>query len=226
MNQQAILDQAAKAAVDMVEKQVDQQLAAIDNMGEDDFMALRRKRLMDLKKKADKIQEWKAKGHGTYREISDQKDWFQETKNSERVICHFYRPTTWRCEIVDKHFEKIAPKHLETKFIKINAEKAPFLCENLNVVLLPTIIIVKDNVPIDRVEGFDSLGGVDTFPTDLMEQRLSANGGIDYDGELTGPKAPSKGKTNFGTKDNTQGKAIYKSSKQFFDPDDDLSFSD
>lgn len=33
------------------------------------------------------------------------------------------RGTTWRCQIVDKHFENLAPKHLEAKFCKIDAEK-------------------------------------------------------------------------------------------------------
>lgn len=81
------------------------------------------------------------------------------------MICHFYRGSTWRCELVDKHLTALAPKHMETRFVKIDAEKCPFLVERLNIVLMPTIIMTKDNVAVDRIEGFDQLGGTDDFTT-------------------------------------------------------------
>lgn len=31
------------------------------------------------------------------------------------MVVHFYRPTTERCQIVDAHLERLAPKHLETR---------------------------------------------------------------------------------------------------------------
>lgn len=44
----------------------------------------------------------------------------------ERMVVHFYR-ASFPCEIMDKHLAALAPKHLETKFVRIHAEKAPFL---------------------------------------------------------------------------------------------------
>lgn len=41
-------------------------------------------------------------------------------------MCHFYR-NTLPCHVMDKHLAALARKHLETKFIKVHAEKAPFL---------------------------------------------------------------------------------------------------
>jgi len=38
-----------------------------------------------------------------------------------------------RCKIVDKHLALLAPKHMETKFCKINAEKCPFLTDRLKI---------------------------------------------------------------------------------------------
>ena len=38
-----------------------------------------------------------------------------------------------RCKIVDKHLALLAPKHVETKFCKINATKCPFLVERLKI---------------------------------------------------------------------------------------------
>lgn len=105
---------------------------------------LRQKRIAEMKAKALKASEWRSKGHGAYSEVADQRAWFDATKVSERVVTHFYRPTTPLCELVDKHLALLAPKHTETRFIKINAEKAPFLAERLNIVALPTIIMTSE----------------------------------------------------------------------------------
>lgn len=66
-------------------------------------------------------------GHGAYTELYDEKEFFETTKKSENVVCHFYRDQFMRCKLVDKHLNILAKKHIETKFCKINAEKAPFL---------------------------------------------------------------------------------------------------
>ena len=46
-------------------------------------------------------------------------------------------------QIVDKHLGILAKKHLEAKFVKINAEKCPFLTERLRIKVIPTIMLVK-----------------------------------------------------------------------------------
>ncbi len=37
-----------------------------------------------------------SKGHGEYREIPSEKDFFAEVKESKSVVCHFYRDSTFR----------------------------------------------------------------------------------------------------------------------------------
>lgn len=69
-------------------------------------------------------------GHGEYIELYDEKEFFEVTKKSENVVCHFYRDSFERCKILDKHLSLLSKKHIETKFCKINAEKAPFLAGN------------------------------------------------------------------------------------------------
>ncbi len=34
------------------------------------------------------------------------------------MVCHFYREATERCKIMDMHMAKLAPKHLDTRFLK------------------------------------------------------------------------------------------------------------
>lgn len=47
-------------------------------------------------------------------------------------------------QVVDKHLSALAKQHVETRFVKVHAEKAPFLTEKLRIVVLPTLAIVKN----------------------------------------------------------------------------------
>ncbi len=146
--------------------------------------------------------------------MADQAEWFHEVKNNERVVCHFFRPTTWRCEIFDKHLQVLAARHLETRFIKINAEKAPFLAQRLDVTVIPTIICTKENFTADRLVGFEDLGRKDDFTTTDLARRLSVQGlvfpekvdSFERDGYV-----PPQAHTKNAVKDNPHGKAVYSS---------------
>lgn len=66
-------------------------------------------------------------GHGEYTEIDGEKEFFTVCNKSENVVCHFYKNDTPRCKIVDMHLKILAKKHVETRFIKLDVERAPFL---------------------------------------------------------------------------------------------------
>ena len=98
-------------------------------------------------------EELKARGRGQYTEITEEREFFEECKKNEKVVCHFFRSSTLRCEIVDKHLALLAPRHLETKFIKLSVERAPFLCQRLHIHILPSIGIVVDGKTKDFIKG-------------------------------------------------------------------------
>ena len=171
-----------------------------------------------MKQAAAQKQEWINNGHGKYEELPSEKEFFDICKKSYRVVCHFFRDTTMRCKIFDKHLTIIAPKHLETRFVKINVERAPFLCDRLNIRILPTIGIVVDSKTKAFIKGFDDLGGVDDFSTEMLEWRLGCSDAITYSGNLLEP--PSNGQT----KDKSSVHRIQKTIKESHlssDEDDD-----
>jgi hypothetical protein len=43
-------------------------------------------------------QEWVRRGHGEYREILGEREFFAEMKGEERMVCHFYREN-WPCKV-------------------------------------------------------------------------------------------------------------------------------
>ncbi|MEQ2237199.1 Thioredoxin domain-containing protein 9 [Ilyodon furcidens] len=178
-----VMEQTAKA----VEEQVDAQLSKLNEMDDDDLERLKERRLEALKKAQKQKQEWLSKGHGEYREISSERDFFGEVKESKNVVCHFYRNSTFRCKVLDKHLAILAKKHVETKFIKLNAEKAPFLSERLRIKVIPTLALLLDGKTKDYVVGFTDLGNTDEFSTEMLEWRLGCADVINYSGNLMEP---------------------------------------
>lgn len=168
--------------LDEKEKALDEKLKEMEKMDEDDFERLREKRKAQMIKAQQVRQRNMLNGHGRYMELSDQKEFFEAVKASKMVVIHFYRSATWRCQIVDRHLEQLAQEHLETRFVKINAEKSPFLVERLNIVMLPSILCSRDGKTEHTIIGFDEMGGNDEFPTENLAYVLAKYKVLNYDG--------------------------------------------
>uniref|UniRef100_A0A6B2F4S2 Thioredoxin domain-containing protein 9 n=1 Tax=Bothriechis nigroviridis TaxID=88079 RepID=A0A6B2F4S2_BOTNI len=203
----------------IVEEQLDAEMQKMDQMDEDELELLKQKRLEALKKDQQQKQEWLSKGHGEYREIPSEREFFQEVKGSKNVVCHFYKDSTFRCLILDKHLTILAKKHIETKFIKLNAEKSPFLCERLHIKIIPTLALVKDGKTQDYVVGFTDLGNTDEFTTETLEWRLGYSDIINYSGNLMEP--PFQSQKKFGTSFTKLDKKTIRGKKYDSDSDDD-----
>lgn len=179
--QQTFEQQLLQTAQEL-EQQVDEEIKKLDQLDDDDIERIRQKRLDQLKQAHNQKQTWLQNGHGTYSYIQDQKEFFEAVKKSEKVVVHFFRPTTWRCQILDKHMTDLAAKHIETRFVKVDAEKSPFLVEQLKIQVIPTILLVVKSKVVDRIIGFEDLGSRDDFKTDVLARRLKSV--IRYDGNV------------------------------------------
>lgn len=195
----AILGQQLLQAAQVMEEQVDDEISKLERMDEDELELIKQRRVEAMKKHQEKKTEWLKQGHGEYSEIPEEKEFFNVTKNSENVVCHFYREETFRCKILDKHLNILAKKHVETKFCKIDAEKTPFLCERLKIKVIPTVIMIKDSKTRGYIVGFTDLGNTDEFSTEMLEWRLAHAEVINYKGDLNTPPDEhlKKKKTNF-----------------------------
>ncbi|KAJ0744107.1 putative Thioredoxin domain-containing protein [Helianthus annuus] len=179
---QEIIEKQVLTVAKAVEDKIDDEIAALEKLDLDDIEVLRERRLQQMKKMAEKRSRWISLGHGEYSEIFSEKDFFTIVKASDRVVCHFYREN-WPCKVVDKHLSILAKQHIETRFIKIQAEKSPFLAEKLKIVVLPTIALIKNAKVDDYVVGFNELGGTDDFSTEELEERLARAQVIYFEGE-------------------------------------------
>lgn len=146
-----------------------------DLMDDPELEKLHADRIAALKTEAEKRQALKKQGHGEYREVTEG-DFLGEVTGSEKVVCHFYHREFYRCKIMDKHLKSLAPKHLDTKFIKLDSENAPFFVAKLGVKTLPCVILFRKGVAVDRLVGFQDLGAKDDFSTKTLEVLLQKKG--------------------------------------------------
>lgn len=158
------------------EERLDDEIERLDRLEDDDLERMRRERMDQLKAAQRARTEWTAAGHGTYSEMSDEKDFFKQLKASKRAVVHFYRGSNRACAAVDAHLARLAPKHVETRFVKVNAEKAPFLVERLKIWMLPTMVLIKDGRTDHSIVGLDELGGSEDFTTETLEEVLLGHG--------------------------------------------------
>jgi hypothetical protein len=77
------------------------------------------------------------------------------------------------------HLFNICRDHEECRFVRLDAERAPFFINKLGIQMLPTLVLFVDGVAYDRIVGFDELGGADDFPTINLTRRL-IRGGVLY----------------------------------------------
>uniref|UniRef100_A0A2A4JT03 Thioredoxin domain-containing protein 9 n=1 Tax=Heliothis virescens TaxID=7102 RepID=A0A2A4JT03_HELVI len=181
------MDQLLHQVASNMEKQLDSEIERLETLDSSDLEAIRQQRIAEMKKRAKAKQEWIANGHGDYTEIDGEKEFFTVCNKSENVVCHFYKNDTPRCKIVDMHLKILAKRHVETRFVKLDVERAPFLTGRLKIRVIPTIGLVKDNKTKDFIVGFTDLGNRDDFSTDMLEWRIARSEVIEYNGDLLVP---------------------------------------
>lgn len=138
---------------------------------------IREQRLREYTMEMNNLKKMSAAKHGDYTEVATEKEFLDiTTKESTHVICHFFHKNFKTCEIVDKHLEPLAKKFFDTRFIKLDVEKCPFLVLRLKLKVLPVICCLVDGIVKEKLIGFDELGMTDAFTTETLETRLVKTG--------------------------------------------------
>ncbi|GMF18155.1 unnamed protein product [Phytophthora lilii] len=168
--------------LDQQEQQLDAAIQKLERADDDELERLREKRLQAMQQKARRAQLLRAQGHGEYATIADTHEFFDTMKRSDKVVVHFFTPANAFCQLVDGHLARLAPLHLETKFARINAEKAEYLVDKLGVWMIPCIALVNKQKVEKLVQGLDELGGTDKFSTAFLAYYLSLHKVLTYEG--------------------------------------------
>ncbi|KAJ3489719.1 hypothetical protein NLI96_g1942 [Meripilus lineatus] len=147
--------------------------AEIEN---DDNAGLREHGMQELKREMERLQQMKSSGHGRYDEMTDEKEVIRTSAHEPKCVVHFYHSNFKRCEIMDKHLAKLAPKYFSTRFLRVFVENVPWLVEKLGIKVLPCVVVFIDGVTKSRIVGFEELGNSDEFETATLEWKLLNSG--------------------------------------------------
>merc|ERR1719491_358434 len=153
---------ATQAQEEAIQSEISKYVALLDS-NDTELEKLREKRLAKMKHAVEQRSKWLGNGHGTYDDLESgqhagdiAKSFFDAAKKSTRLVIHFYRPTTRSCNAFHRTLAELAQKHPETRFLKINVEGcddvreggsgvgAKYLVEKLGVVVMPTLLVVKE----------------------------------------------------------------------------------
>ena len=183
-----MMEMAAANMLQQVEAALDDELGKIEKLDEDDYSKIRSNRIAEMKRKAEAEQQNKYNGHGKLDKISDQQEFFAAGKKSAKLVAIFTRNSNKYGKAMLEHAELLAQRHLEAKFIWIDAENAPFLTDRLNIFMLPTIVCIKDNKVHKQHNGLNEIDGSGKYSSGMLEFLLHADDMLDdaplYDAEI------------------------------------------
>lgn len=188
MDPQGMVDAALAQTLLHVEAALDAEINKAESLDDDDYAKIRAKRMEEMKKKKEMQEMNKFNGHGTLTKINDQQEFFAAAKKSERMICIFTRNSNHYGKVMLEHCEKLCQRHLEARFIWVDAENAPFLTDRLNIYMLPTIVCIKDNKVHKQHNGLNEIDGSGRYTSGMLEFLLHADEMLDeaplYDQEI------------------------------------------
>lgn len=174
----ARMEEEAETNLDVTAAEIDEK-ADKANCDDDELEALRARRREQMKAAMEKRQKNQQLGHGTYDEIVEE-EFLKTVTSSTLAVVHFYHKMFEKCKIMDMHLSRCSKKFFGTRFVKLDAEKAPFFVEKLKIKTLPCAVVFKDGVAVGRQVGFDGLDG-DEFRTVDLAWRIKEWGGIEED---------------------------------------------
>ena len=155
------------------------------NDDDNELQALRQARINQLKQQQSLRAQHVSLGHGSLRTITQDEFLPECTGSSRFVIVHYYHDDFERCKIMDYHLKIIAPEHLEAKFLRIDASKAPFFVNKLRIQTLPALLIFENGKEIGRLTGFDGLAmdkkKPDEWHTGRLQEWIASVGAIQYE---------------------------------------------
>jgi hypothetical protein len=106
----------------------------LDDMMDDESEKLMRTykeaRMEAMKAEYEEQQLNKIQGNGTYTEINES-EFLPLVTKSKYVAVAFFHKDFQRCKIIDMHIQKICREHEECRFVRLDAERAPFFIAKL-----------------------------------------------------------------------------------------------
>eukprot|EP00172_Hildenbrandia_rubra_P001616 Plantae.Rhodophyta-Hildenbrandia_rubra.ctg21908.p1 GENE.Plantae.Rhodophyta-Hildenbrandia_rubra.ctg21908~~Plantae.Rhodophyta-Hildenbrandia_rubra.ctg21908.p1 ORF type:complete len:238 (-),score=65.04 Plantae.Rhodophyta-Hildenbrandia_rubra.ctg21908:301-939(-) len=169
---EAVVEGAVLGAAKQIEAAIDDEITTLETLGEDELKQIRHKRLVELKRESEQYLEWIGRGHGVVAKV-EERDFFEEAKKSERLVAVFGRPNASRLgKEVEEWLGVVARKHMECRFVALDAEKCPFLCGRLGIRVLPAILTALKGKTVKVLHGLSEIDSTGKLDAEKFESKL------------------------------------------------------
>lgn len=74
-------------------------------------------------------------------------------KSEKKVLVDFYADWCGPCKMVAPIVDEVASEHEELKVVRINVDNEEEIAMEYQIMSIPTLVLIKDGVEIDRVVG-------------------------------------------------------------------------
>jgi protein disulfide-isomerase len=75
-------------------------------------------------------------------------------ESDQPVLIDFYAPWCGPCQMMASILKEVNAKlGQRLRIVKINTDNYPAIASQYNIEALPTLVLFKDNQPVDRIEG-------------------------------------------------------------------------
>ena len=166
------VEAAVLGAAKQIEHAIDDEINALDSLDDTELEQIRKKRLAELKREAEQRKEWVTKGHGSLATITE-RDFFDQAKQSEKLVVVFGRPSSSRLgKDVEEWLGVVAKEHMECRFVALDAEKCPFLCNRFSIQVLPALLVAKDGKVVKVLHGLDEIDHKGNLSAEKFEAKL------------------------------------------------------
>ena len=88
---------------------------------------------------------------------------FQATVESGAVLLDFFATWCGPCKMVSPILEQLAEEYPDKKICKIDVDKEPALAQQFGVMSIPTLLLMKDGVIVNKMVGAGSKKKLEEF---------------------------------------------------------------
>lgn len=78
---------------------------------------------------------------------------FEAAKNDEMLLVDFWAPWCGPCQRIAPIFEELSKNNAEITFAKLNIDQQSKIAQEQNVRAIPTLILYKNGVEVERIMG-------------------------------------------------------------------------
>jgi predicted DNA-binding protein (UPF0251 family) len=137
-----------------------------DEVSDEEFEALRRRRLADLQHEAALARFGVVRTIGKGEFVSE----VSESSKVSGVVCHLFAGGAEDCALMDRVLSLLAARHKKTKFVRIPGEEA---IKGYPAAACPTLLLYNKGELVTQLAGLRPYGGRAKFSADTLEWVLS-----------------------------------------------------